>query len=449
MDDNKNNNSLSGPFNPNIKRNDLSSEPDKIFEVGASGNGKRGVSTVNSETRVMPELRNSGVSSNKGSKEYDYPSAKQQKKKKRLKIALWVLCSVLGIIVGVLGAILWYKYYLLSKINYIEPEQVITFVNEQGETVALDDLVEETENELIDDESIHNFLLIGIDSRSKYYNDAGTGGLADVIMIMSIDSDTGTIKLVSIARDTYVYVPGYSYPMKINAAMSIGGPDLLMATVENHMRLDIDGYAYVNFYNMAGVIDAVGGVYCNVTEAERVGLNEALQELNVVAGDPEGQWLVNQTGDIWLNGRQAVAYARVRHIDSDYKRSERQVEVLRSILNQFMSMSLTGKASTIDDVLSLISTNISGEQINEYALEFLPSLRNVEIQYMQLPLEGFFNSGMYGGEWSIRANWNMEIPYVQEFLYGETTEFDRVNEIPSSPSDSSCPSDYDYEANLK
>ena len=113
-----------------------------------------------------------------------------------------------------------------------------------------------------------------------------------------------------------------------------------------------------------------------------------------------------------------------------------------------MQMSATGKVSCIDDILGLVATNIGKTDIVTYATKFLPSMDNLEMQYFQLPLEGFFNSGMYGDEWSIRNNWNMTIPYVQQFLYGETKEFDRVDEIPNSPSDSKCPSDFNVEEHI-
>ena len=139
--------------------------------------------------------------------------------------------------------------------------------------------------------------------------------------------------------------------MKINAAMSRGGPDILCATVEDSLRINIDGWAYVNFYHMAEIIDAVGGVYCDVTSSElnsEGGLNWNLAEVNNLMGLPASQDAVTNTGYIWLNGRQAVAYARIRKIDSDYKRSERQVEVLRSLMNQFISLSTTGKLSAME-----------------------------------------------------------------------------------------------------
>jgi LCP family protein required for cell wall assembly len=234
--------------------------------------------------------------------------------------------------------------------------------------------------------------------------------------------------------------------------MSRGGPDVLCATVEDTLRINIDGWAYVNFYHMAEIIDAVGGVYCDVSSSElnsEGGLNWNLAEVNNLMGLPASQDAVTNTGYIWLNGRQAVAYARIRKVDSDYKRSERQVEVLRSLMDQFMSLSAIGKASAMDDILSAITTNISQEQIENYATQFLPSLPNATIEYMQLPIQGCFNSGMFGDEWSIRPNWNAMIPYVQEFFYGETTDFDPVPDISSSPALSSCPTDLDIEELLK
>ena len=410
---------------------------------------KKVVSTeVSGETRPY----NASTVASKDSVDEDYLTKKRNKKKKRNKIILGVVMALLGLIIGVVGFLFWYKNYLFSKVEFI-PEQTVTFVNDEGVTIDVGELRKEVEPVIpvIEDESIKNFLLIGIDSRSRSYSSDGKGGLADVIMIMSVDNKEGTIKLVSVARDSYAYVPGYKRPMKINAAMSQGGPELLQLTLENSLRIPIDGYAYVNFYHMVGVIDAVGGVYVNVTNSElysAAGLNDNLAEINRISGYAEDYQKVTSTGDVWLNGRQAVAYARIRHVDSDYKRSERQVEVLRSLLSQFMNMGAIQKVTCLDDILGLVATNIQQDEIEKYAFDFLPSIQNLHMQYFQLPLEGFFNSGMYGDEWSIRNNWNMTIPYVQEYLYGERKDFDRVDEIPSAPADDSCPKDFDVQAHI-
>ena len=360
-------------------------------------------------------------------------------KRTRLRIILGVLAGLLGIFVGVVCFGLWYKDYLLSKITYetTASNAVITIVNEEGNTVALTDVTESTQYEIIRDEPIKNFLLIGIDSRYKSYNSSGTGDRSDVIVIMSVDSNKGTIKLLSIARDSYAYFPGYSNPHKINAAMSYGGPDLLQATVENCLRIKIDGYAYVNFSHMANIIDAVGGVYVNMTSGEKNVANKYIREMNPNAA------LIDSTGNgTWLNGIQAVGYARVRYVgNGDYERMERQIEVLRSVMKQYMSLSATGKLAAMDDVLAAVVTNIDKADIEKYALDFLPSLQNAEMQYLQLPIEGCYNCGMYGDEWSMRCNWNAFIPYVQEYFYGETCEFDEVKIPNHAPSLSNCDTD--------
>jgi hypothetical protein len=111
-----------------------------------------------------------------------------------------------------------------------------------------------------------------------------------------------------------------------------------------------------------------------------------------------------------------------------------------------MGLSALDKLGAVDDILEMISTNIPKTEIVGYVADFLPALDDPSIQYMQLPIvdpndssNNCFNSGMYGNEWSIRPNWNAEIPFVQEFFYGEQTAFDPVDDIASSPSLDSCP----------
>ncbi len=359
----------------------------------------------------------------------------KHKKRIRKRVIFGIIAGILGVIVGIFAFLNWYKNYLFSKVTYVTDSAVITIVDESGNTVPLAEVTETTQFETIEDEKIVNFLLIGIDSRSKNYASSEKGSRSDVIMIMSLDSKNGTIKLISIARDSYAYFPGYSYAQKINAAMSYGGPELLVAAVENQLRISIDGYAYVNFYNMAKVVDAVGGVYCNVTSAEASIANTYIAELY------DNATPITSTGDgTWLNGIQAVGYARNRYSgDGDYERMSRQEEVLQSLLKQFMALDYTGKLAAMDDILECIVTNVPQEDIEKYAFDFLPNVKSLDMQYMQLPMDGFFNCGMYGDEWSIRQNWNAEIPYVQMFLYGETTEFDEVTLPKHAPSDSKCP----------
>lgn len=357
---------------------------------------------------------------------------KKSSKKKRIGILFGVLAALIGIIVGVVCFGYWYKEYLLNKITYETKasDAVVTIVNEKGETVVLSEVTQTTRFKPIQEEPIRNYLLIGIDSREHYYSEDGLGDRSDVIVVMSIDKKQGTIKLLSIPRDAYALFPGYENFHKINAAMTWGGPDLLEETVEDCLRIEIDGYAYVNFDHMADIIDAVGGVYVNMSYDEMTIANDYIERM-----DPNADLIDTCGYDVWLSGIQAVGYARNRYSgDGEFERMERQIEVLRSLFDQYMDLSATEKLAAMDDVLEAIVTDIDKNEIEKLAFEFLPSMKNVEMQYLQLPIEGCYNCGTYGDEWSMRCNWNAFIPYVQKYFYGRTTEFDEV-EIPSHAPD--------------
>ncbi len=376
-------------------------------------------------------------------------AAKRIKRKKPWtfrRVCLRVLLPIVLVLTIIAGGIyiaaMRYKDYLLDQIEYIPKEENPTFINEESSVVHISEYTSETYIPPIEEEHIHNFLLIGIDSRSRKYTEDGTGSLADVIMVMSVDDSEGTIKLVTIQRDCYAYVPGHTNPMKINAAMSYGGPDLLSAVVENHLRIVLDGYAYVNFYNMEKVIDAVGGIDMEVTKAEVFhepgGLNSNLREQNNLVGDPSEKYVLSTSGMVHLNGRQAVAYSRIREVgDGVYGRTERQVKVLNELLKEFSNLSTTSKLAALDDILDMVATNISRDDVEKYAFDFLPEVRNMKIESLGIPIDGYSRQGMFSdvraNEWSIRPDWNGMIPIVQEFLYGETTDFDRVKEIPKAP----------------
>ncbi|MDD4094641.1 MAG: LCP family protein [Oscillospiraceae bacterium] len=366
---------------------------------------------------------------------------------KRARIIFRVLYISLLVVVSItsfsIGAVFAYKDYLFSLPAYIPDNVEATMVNEEGSFVNISEVIaaETTVIPIPQYDHIHNILLIGIDSRSQTYSQSGSGSRADIIMVMSVDEKESSIKLLSIARDSYAFIPGFDDPEKINAAMAYGGPELLMATIEGALRIELDEYAFVNFYHMEKVIDTVGGVYVHVSEAERTadgGLNSLLSFDNLERNLDINTGLVAQSGTQRLYGRQAVMYSRIRYVgNGDYDRSNRQVEVLQSLLKQFTSISLKDQASTMEHILPHVATNISQDQIEWYAFSFLSKLESPEFVYKQLPIEGYFNQGMYSdvtpGQWSIRPDWNGMIPIVQEFIYGETFPVDPVPLIPKAP----------------
>ncbi len=362
---------------------------------------------------------------------------KGQGRKSRLKKGLIVAGAILAIvIVALIISTVWMKDHFLNQINYESPNQ--TMIDEDGSVVSISDLANETTVYLPpDEEGISNILLIGIDSRSKTYSEDGTGNLADIIMILTINKNDNTMKLTSIQRDCYAYIPGYSEPKKINAAMSYGGPELLKLVIKNSLRIDIKQYAYVDINHMEKIIDAVGGVTVKVSESERTaayGLNDLVKVQNQNVGDPENAHMLNESGTVTLDGRQAVSYARIRHVgNGDYERSERQVEVLTSLMKNYMDLDITKKVDVLGAVLSQISTNMTKSEIEDYVYNFLPKLSSAKLEYMSVPIAGYSNEGTYGTEWSIRPNWNGMIPLVQQYIFGKTFPYDQVDAIPEAP----------------
>ena len=399
-----------------------------------------------SQTKYHKRTQDGTTSEHKNHSGHNHKKPKRSCRQRFLRaiVIFLVVLSVLSLGLGITYEIV--KEHYMNKINIVPTVENPTMIDEDDSIVPISNSSTNTQQalDLPAVEGIHNILLIGVDSRSEYYSSDGSGTLADVIMIMTVNENDDSIKLTAIQRDSYVYIPGYTDPQKINAAMTYGGPELLMQVIEDNLRIELTEYAYVNFYYMEQVIDAVGGVTVNVSEEERTnvlgGLNELVAEQNMEFGSDPDAHMLSETGNVLLDGRQAVAYARIRKVgNGDYDRSKRQIEVLTSLLQRYMDMSVTGKASALGDILSMITTNIQEDQLEWYALTFLPKLKSLDLDYLQMPSTDYSNQGMYydiksNGEWSIRPDWNRIIPVIQEFIFDKTFAFDPVKEIPGAPS---------------
>jgi len=427
---------------PNRRQDQINGTP-----TGSYGNTYSNMNNPSDVNHRITQSNDGGMISTPGQNQ------KRKNRKRKITAGQVLFRMVLVILVVVIVAALCFifvKDYYIGRVNIIEAKPNQTYIDENGSAIKISDAAtESTINSLPHVDGIHNILLIGIDSRSTSYIKDGSGHLADIIMIMTVNENDNSIKLTSIQRDSYVFIPGYTQPQKVNAAMTYGGPDLLMLVLQSQLRIELTEYAYVDMNHMEKVIDAVGGVKVNVSESERTnvlgGLNELVAEQNEVFGSPAGSHMLTETGDVTLDGRQAVAYARIRKVgNGDYDRSKRQIEVLTSLMSRFMKLSITGKAGALDDVLSLISTNIPKNNLEWYALTFLPGIKSSTFEYMSVPMTGYSNEGMYydiktKGEWSIRPNWNGIIPKLQEYIFGKTFVFDPVATIPKAPSATPTP----------
>ena len=204
-----------------------------------------------------------------------------------------------------------------------------------------------------------NILLIGEDTRAEKISDASR---ADSAIIASINVDTKEIHLTSILRDLYVYfeVDGKGQYGKINAAASMGGMKCYINTIERYYKIAINNYAVVNFNSFPKIIDALGGVSIKITSAE---INEINNHPKTYGNVTIKQTFEGTEGTMKLNGKQALAYCRIRHIDSDGARANRQKTVLNALLKKMKNSGTIDTVKTVNQLASYVYTGYSKKEL--------------------------------------------------------------------------------------
>lgn len=323
----------------------------------------------------------------------------QKKKGKWKKVLLIVSLSFLMLIILAIVAACAYSNYLLNQITPYDPSNDVTVSQEEADEITLNDpeqivIDPETEAELpnIDDfeipeevpsqeeeqppsmDHVINIMLIGQDRRP------GEGRQrSDSMILVTVNKSKGTITLTSFMRDQYVRIPGYKNN-KMNAAYAFGGMKLLNETVEANFGVKIDGDIEVDFNNFKKLIDMLGGVDISLTSKEVNHLNN-------------GHGYNLSTGMQRLNGAQALAYSRIRVIDSDYNRANRQRKVITSLINRYKSLSLMEMIWMLDDILPLVTTNMSKNELVDIITSVAPMLSGAQINSTRIPVDGTFRQG--------------------------------------------------------
>lgn len=205
-----------------------------------------------------------------------------------------------------------------------------------------------------------NIMLLGSDRRPN-----SSSFRTDVIIVASLDPREGTVALLSIPRDLYVYLPGYSM-QRVNVAFRLGetlgvpggGPALLADTIRYNLGIPIHHYAKVEMDGFASIVDSLGGITVNVNCAYR---DWRLRAPDLYPED-ERNWILYtvQPGVVEMDGDLALWYARSRRLSSDFDRSRRQQEVLRAIYRQVLQLGLIPRLPDLySDLRSIVSTDLS------------------------------------------------------------------------------------------
>ncbi len=274
--------------------------------------------------------------------------------------------------------------------------------------------------ELISDKNVRNILLIGCDKAN------GGSSRSDSIMIASVNKSTGRVTICSILRDTHLYIPG-EREAKVNAAYAWGGANLLIQTIEHNFGIKIDDYATVNFEMFTALVDGLGGVEVEVTENEADYINNRHRYGNEKKPD------AFESGEsVHLNGYQALWYSRIRKLDSDFMRTQRQRKVISAIASkvkgQINPIGVFGLVSTAKEVAPYIETTLSTTDFWSlvFSLSGCLAKSGADMDKLlvsqQIPFDDtwWFSSEWDGSSISINLEQNKQMLYA--LLYEEPVE---------------------------
>ena len=297
------------------------------------------------------------------------------------------------------------------------------------------------------DDNVLNILLIGTDERTEAVNDAdafthlnqldGTkdttefsdDARADSLILVSLDIKDHKIRLVSIERGTGVPImlDGYEDQYDwITHTFRYGGAKLTMDTVEDCFNVQVDHYVRVNFNSFVQIVDAVGGVDIDITDMEAKALNWEVPSNSML--------IVNHVdpGPNHFDGYTALQYARLRKIDNDWHRIERQRTVIQAVLNQIKSASVTDLDNLLNTVLPLVQTNFTKSEIAALLVQ-LPGFLGCDVEQLSMPLQGTYGvrTGM-DDRLMYDPDWYVNTTALQDFLYNDKTADEVIAATPET-----------------
>lgn len=265
----------------------------------------------------------------------DRRSVKKKRKKQRIKKRILVTALVLGLAIAVYSGYVFYEAYQAATKTYDDLDREKSDLREKQVEIK--------------DEPF-SVLLMGVET----YSSGGYQGRADTLILATFNPNDKTAKLVSIPRDTRAEIPGRPNLEKINHAYAYGQEKLMIETVENFLNVPVDYYVTVNFEGFKNIVDIVGGITVEVPF-----------DFKQNSDDRVAEKLQFYKGEMHLDGRYALAYARMRLEDprGDIGRNERQRQVISALVDKIISPSTLLKVDKIaDSIAENVQTNVKMSQ---------------------------------------------------------------------------------------
>lgn len=365
--------------------------PRKKSSSGSKGNSKKSSGSKGSGKKSSGSKGSGKKPSGKKSS-----SKKQQAKKQRRRIIIFIV----EIIILLIAVFVLYGVMTATKSGKVELDE---------DKIIINNTVMEAQETTM--RGYRNIALFGVDSTSGALT---KNTRSDTIMIASINQDTGECKLVSVYRDTYLNLSNDSYN-KCNAAYAKGGPEMAINMLNMNLDMNITDFVTVGFAGLTDTIDALGGVYIDVDDAEISHLNN--YQLCIAEDLKRSYTPVSSTGYQLLDGLQATGYCRIRYTaGDDFKRAERQREVLSAVADQAKKASLPKLTETATAVFDETYTSLDLNEI-------INLLGDVNTYYISdtagFPQESNRATGTIGSKGSCVIPTSLEdnVKWLHQFLF--------------------------------
>lgn len=361
---------------------------------------------------------------------YQGKYTQKKRKKSKGKIALIILLVVVLLIAAIgIGAYIYMNSMmdLMTKPTEnthptLSQEEIDAILNPQANKPTQSTETQESTQTTVEttpedtwpvieaDENLTHIMLVGQAARAgEEYK------LADTMILCTINRETKTLTMTSFMRDLFVTIPAYwghtQGGNRINNVYHLGyyyggdGMEMLELCIEQNFGIQVDHTVEVNFEVFNKVIDIMGGVTVDLTQAEYdyivndasgnvIYMNRNKNKLVSEYGEEAFNNLIAEyeamddglsVGECTLNGSQALIYARMRKIDSDFERTRRQRAVITSLIDSCRNLGIMDVHAMFQEVLPLIKTNMTNEEIWNYAFEFIPMLKDLQIKSINIP----------------------------------------------------------------
>ena len=304
-----------------------------------------------------------------------------------------------------------------AEISAPSPSEVDEDEDEEEANKAMQEAIKALEEmeaiaatgDIFADSDVFNVLLIGTDERTSEFS---TNARGDACLLLSLNKTDGSVHLISFERGMGMPILAGQYEGQydwLTHTFRYGGADLMMREIRECFKVQVDKYVRVNFGTFIKGIEAVGGVDIELTQAE-------------VTYFRDGCHWNFRVGTNHLNGEQALAYARLREIDTDWTRIQRQRRVVQAAWDRVADMSVLELNNLLNEIFPMVQTNLTEADLAQLLL-VAPGLRGATAEQMTIPKEHTYGSmvGMDGRS-MFAVDFDLNSRALQEFIYGKTNK---------------------------